>query len=261
MQTFNIPRHTTNFCWPILLLLLSWSCFCQAEKVSIATGENPPWLSKNAPDFGFIAKVITESFKVSGYQTTFTFLPWKRAYTDTRRGRYAATAYWYPSKERAKSFIYSAPLTNESTHFFYRKENPLKQWSTLSDLKGYRIGATDGFTYTEDFWEAKRKGSLSIETTTRNDLNMAKLIRGRIDLFPAEKHLGINILLNNFKPHSASLIDFHPKPLLNTTGHLLFPKVHPQAVKLATEFNSGLKELRESGRYEELLDMHILRQP
>jgi len=123
------------------------------------------------------------------------------------------------------------------------------------------MGATDGFTYTEEFWEAKKKGSLSIEVTMRDELNMAKLIRGRIDLFPAEKHLGNSILLSNFQAHSAYQIDFHPKPLLNTTGHLLFSKVHPKAITLTSAFNAGLKELRENGRYEELFDIYIISQP
>jgi len=260
MSKFNVTRNTTNLFWPVLLLLLNWSCWSHAEEVSIAAGEYPPWLSKNLPDYGFIAQVITESFKASGYQTTFTFLPWKRAYADSKKGKYAATAYWYPSKDRAKSFIYSAPLTNESTHFFYRKDNPLKQWNTFSDLKDYKIGATDGFTYTEEFWNAGEDGNLIIETTMRDELNMAKLVKGRIDLFPVEKHLGINILLNHFKPHAAYLIDFHSKPLFSTTGHLLFSKANPEALKLVTAFNSGLKKLRNSGRYEELLDLHIIGQ-
>jgi len=260
MLKSNVTRNTTNLFWPVLLLLLSWSCWSNAEKVSIAAGEYPPWLSINLPDYGFIAQVITESFKAYGYQTTFTFLPWKRGYADSKKGKYAATAYWYPSKDREKSFIYSAPLTRENTHFFYRKDNPLKQWNTLSDLKDYKIGATDGFTYTKEFWEAKNKGLLTIETAIRDELSMAKLIKGRIDLFPVEKHLGINILLNRFNPHTAYLIDFHPKPLFKTTGHLLFSKAHPGATKLVTAFNLGLKELRGSGRYEELLDIHIIGQ-
>jgi polar amino acid transport system substrate-binding protein len=261
MLKFNFTRNTTNLFWPVLLMLLSWSCWSNAEKVSIAAGEYPPWLSKSLPNYGFIAQVITESFKASGYQTTFTFLPWKRAYAEAKKGKYVATAYWYPSKDRELSFIYSAPLTNESTHFFYRKDNPLKQWNTLSDLKGYKIGATDGFTYTEEFWNAEKDGSLVIETAIRDELNMAKLIKGRIDLFPVEKHLGINILLTHFKPHSAYLIDFHPKPLFSTTGHLLFSRAHPDALKRVTAFNSGLKKLRKSGRYEELLDINIIGLP
>ena len=261
MLKFNVTRNTTNLFWPVLLLLLSWSCSIHAEKVSIAAGEYPPWLSSNTPNYGFIAQVITESFEASGYQTTFTFLPWKRAYAETKKGAYTATAYWYPSKEREISFIYSAALTNESTHFFYRKDSPLKKWRTLNDLKEYKIGATNGYTYTDEFWEASKKGSLMIDMAIRDELNMAKLIKGRIDIFPVEKNLGIHILLNNFKPHTVYQIDFHPKPLFRTTGHLLFPKINPDTVKLVTAFNSGLNKLRISGRHKELLDIHMAKQP
>lgn len=222
--------------------------------IQVATGEYPPWISAHQNDYGFIAKVIRQSFELQGYSVEFTFYPWKRAYNQTRSGFYDATAYWYPSDARKEHFFYSQPLSIESTHLFYHKSKPLTHWETLEDLKGLSIGATDGYTYTDEFWTLSRTGVLSVETTTKDTSNIAKLVHQRIDVFPIEKHLGFSILQKEFKPHLVHLIDFHPKPLMETTGHLLFPKSKGTSASLLMEFNKGLAKLRESGRYQEMLD-------
>ncbi len=243
----------------LLVALFSGSCFCSADTVPITAGEYRPWLSKDLPQQGFIAQLITESFADSSYQPELTFMPWKRAYDQAKSGNYAATAYWYPSEKRRRHFIYSDSLHTESTHFFYNKEKPLKQWSVLADLKGYKIGATDGYTYNDAFWQAAQDGTIEIDLAIRDELNMAKLIRGRIDLFPVEKHLGFALLTTHFQPHMTHMVDFHPTPLVKTTGHLLFSKAYPNAPKLVEAFNKGLQKLRSTGRYDELLELHVLK--
>lgn len=226
----------------------------KSPPIQVATGEYPPWVGAKLQEYGFIAKVIRESFELQGYSVEFTFYPWKRAYNQTRSGFYDATAYWYPSELRKEHFFYSDPLSLETTHLFYHKSKPLNDWETLEDLQGLVIGATDGYTYTDEFWRLNRSGVLTVETTTKDSSNIAKLLHQRIDVFPIEKHLGFSILQKNFKPHLVHLIDFHPKPLMETTGHLLFPKSLDTSVSLISEFNQGLAKLRASGRYQKMLD-------
>lgn len=227
--------------------------------IVIAAGEYPPWLSSEYAGGGFIGQVISESFEHSGYDAKLTFLPWKRGYEKTKSGHYIASAYWYPSKKHEQHFVYSAPIHTESTHFFYHVEKPLKHWKKLSDLSDFKIGATDGYTYTEAFWKASQLGVIDTEIANRDSLNMAKLLRGRIELFPVEKHLGLALIKSNANPNGASLIEYHPKPLLKSTGHLLFSKAHPDAQTALQAFNLGLVKLRESGRYDKLLSTLVIK--
>jgi len=228
--------------------------------IVIAAGEYPPWLSSQFVGGGFIGQVISESFEYSGYIATLDFQPWKRGYEQTRSGRYIASAYWYPSKKHEQNFVYSAPIHTENTHFFYHVKKPLEHWETLTDLADFKIGATDGYTYTDAFWEASRQGIIYVELANRDGLNIAKLLRRRIDLFPVEKFLGLALIKSNTNPNGSSLIAYHPTPLLKTTGHLLFSKAHPDTDKLLESFNLGLIRLRDSGRYDELLNTLVIKQ-
>lgn len=228
--------------------------------IVIAAGEYPPWLSSEFVGGGFLGQVIAESFEYSGYKTKLAFQPWKRGYEQTKSGYYFASAYWYPSKKHEQHFIYSAPIHTENTHFFYHVEKPLEDWKALSDLAPFKIGATDGYTYTETFWNASQQGIIDVELANRDGLNMAKLLRRRIDLFPVEKFLGLALVKNSTNPNAASLIRYHPTPLLESTGHLLFSKAHPDTTKLLKAFNNGLIRLKESGRYDELRNTLVIKQ-
>ena len=221
-----------------------------AETIRITTGEFSPWASASLIHNGFTSHVISEAFKLEGYEVEFTFYPWKRAFESARSGeQFHATSYWYPSEERAKDFHYSDPIQVDATVFFHIKDNPPPDWKSLDDLKGRRIGATGGFTYTKEFWDAAKSKHLDIEEANSDELNFRKLLKGRIDLFPSNPLVGQKILIEAFEKRAANSVTYHQKPLISPTGHLLFSKKHAKAEELVTAFNRGLTRLRQSERY------------
>ena len=223
-----------------------------AETIQITTGEYAPWTSENLKHGGFSSHVITEAFKLEGYEVNFTFYPWKRVYEAAKKGnRFPASAWWYPSEERSEHFYYSAPLLMDSTVFFHLKDKPLPEWETLEDLRDRNIGATSGYTYTAEFWDAAKSKRLDIQEASSDELNFKKLLKGRIDLFPTSDLVGQKLLKEVFTPEEAEKVVFHPKPLMSVPGHLLFSRKHPNGEELMAVFNSGLAKLRASGRYDQ----------
>jgi polar amino acid transport system substrate-binding protein len=236
----------------VLCLLLPVVTHVASAQVTlhISTGEFAPWSSETLKHKGFTSHVISEAFKLEGYDVEFTFYPWKRAYESAKSGeKFHATSYWYPSNERRKEFYYSEPLQSDRTVFFHLKSNPLADWKTLDDLKGKRIGATLGFTYTVEFWDAAKSKRLDVQEASSDDLNFKKLLKGRVDLVPSDPLVGQKILLETFGADVAGTVTFHPKPLVAPTGHLLFSKQLENGEDLVSTFNRGLAKLRESGQY------------
>lgn len=220
--------------------------------VHISTGEFPPWSSESLKHKGFTNHVISEAFKLEGYDVEFTFYPWKRAYDSAKSGdRFQATSYWYPSDERAAEFHYSDPIQEDAVVFFHLKENPIPEWETLEDLNGKVIGATSGYTYTAEFWEAAESGRIEVEKAASDELNFKKLLKGRIDLFPSDPLVGQKLLNELFGPEVADKVTYSPKPLIAPSGHLLVSKELKNAQKLISDFNKGLQKLKESGQYAE----------
>ena len=246
-----------TLCTVSLALLLSAVNSNAKESITIATGEYSPFASSTLQDNGYVNHVITRAFALEGIDVTFKYLPWKRAAVATQKGEFGATSFWYRSDEREKHFYYSDAVNNEQTVFFYRKDKPLKQWSTLSDLSDFTIGATIGYTYTTEFWAAAESKQLNVSQVVTDKANMKKLVAGRIDLFPAGIVLGHTLLQDNFIFGMASTIDYNTKPLVSVTGHLLFPRITPDSKRLVTLFNKGLKSLAKSGELTKMYDRLI----
>ncbi len=224
------------------------------EVVLISTGEYAPWTGKALRHNGFVNHVITEAFKRGGYSAQYTYYPWKRNYQQAKLEKFHATSYWYKSKDRENDFYYSDPISTEKLVFFHLKSNPMIDWDTLNDLRKYRIGATNGYTYTKEFWDAEKSKKLEIQTTNSDAQNFLKLLKGRIDIFPATLLTGKSILQKEFDIAKSTLITFHPKPLSETTGHLLFPKSREDSEKLIQLFNKGLAMLKKEGLYDKFMD-------
>jgi polar amino acid transport system substrate-binding protein len=219
------------------------------EIITVSTLEYHPWTGKNLKYNGFVNHVVTEAFKRRGYTVRFTYLPWKRAVTETKDGKYAALSYFYFSKDREKEFYLSDPISEEKIVFFHLKSKPIKDWKTLEDLNDYRFGATREYTYTKKFWDLAKTRRLMVDVTHSDIQNFKKLLAGRIDIFPSGLVNGSRILQKEFEISKLNLISYHPKPLSRTTGHLAFLRSRNNSENLLRIFNQGLAELKKEGLY------------
>ena len=242
------------------LLLSAWtivfgSCLTvysasATEIITISTLEYSPWTGKNLKDHGFVNHVITEAFQRKGYTVKYTYLPWKRAVAEAKEGKYSALSYVYCNKDWEKDFFLSDPISEEKIVFFHLKSNPIKDWKTLKDLKNYKFGATRGYTYTKEFWDAVKTRRLMVDVANSDRQNFKKLLAGRIDIFPSGLVNGNSILQKEFDASKADLLSIDPKPLSKTTGHLAVTKSRKNSDGLVRIFNQGLAELKKSGLYD-----------
>ena len=224
------------------------------EIITISTLEYPPWTGENLKFNGFVNHVITEAFQQEGYAVKYTYLPWKRAVTETTNGQYAALSYVYQNKDWEIDFYLSHSISVEKIVFFHLKSKPMKDLETLNDLKNYRIGVTRGYTYTKEFWKAAELKQLNVDVTDTDIQNFKKLLNGRIDIFPSGLMNGKFILQTHFEVNTSELISFNPNPLSKTTGHLAFPKSRNDSEKLQRIFNQGLDTLKKEGLYVKFLN-------
>jgi polar amino acid transport system substrate-binding protein len=224
------------------------------ETVTIATGEYPPFASKKLKHYGFMSQLVKEAFAKSGYEVNYKFVPWKRALESTKILKYDATSFWFITEDKQKIFHYSDPIFEEKTVFFHLKTTQLPEWKTLADLSKFRFGATRGYSYTKEFWEAGKNGLLKIEEASSDKTNFKKLLKERIDIFPSGIVVGYGILNQSFDNAMVNKLTYHHKILRSSTSHVLFPKNAPKSKKLLKAFNDGLIKLRSGGLYDKYED-------
>ncbi|MDE1464431.1 substrate-binding periplasmic protein [Spartinivicinus poritis] len=244
----------------LVILLLFISTFSLSENedekvLNIVTGEYPPWISKSMKHGGFAQHMTSEIFERAGYQVSYFYYPWARTFKEAQTDKYHATMLWYYSSERERLFYHSESLYTEEVVFFHLKTTDLKNWHSLEDLKEYRIGATRGYTYTPEFWEAYENGSLNIIANSSDEINFKMLLKKRIDLFISATVPGYSLLLKEFPKDQVETITFYPRAYFSNTNHLLFSKKRADAQELLGIFNKGLLALKKEGTYERYYDL------
>jgi len=223
-----------------------------AADLEITTGHYPPWTGSELPGQGVINQLVTAAFAAQGLSVDYVHLPWKRALEETRRGNYPVSSFWLPSSKQREFLQLSAPLIDTRTVFFQRAEDPPVNWERIEDLAPYRIGATIGFTYTPEFYEAVDQGVIRVLFVPDESQNLKLLFGGRIDLFAASEFTGLQ-MARELGVERDRLRIVHP-PLIRSPVYLLFSTQHPKGMRLMAQFNEGLSRIRASGEYLRILE-------
>jgi polar amino acid transport system substrate-binding protein len=223
------------------------------KKLQFSAGEWPPYLGAKLPGQGMAAQLIRDIFADAGYQVSFHFLPWPRAYRETLHGQYAATAIWMYAPERAVDFYYSAAVLEEEFVLFQLKAQPI-QFDKLEDLTGLELGGGFGYSYGAAFDAAIANGVFKMTRVSQTLQNFQRLLKGRIQAFPEEKQVGYHILRSQL-PQSQHLISHADTVILRNQSFVLFPKQSTDSQLLLQIFQHGLQHYQSSGRYQRYFDI------
>lgn len=246
---------STNRCLTLALLALGFVAPAVAQKppLKIATGELPPYATEHRPDKGIALSIVRRSFELSGHKVEFTFLPWSRALGETKAGRWDGTAYWGHKPEHETSFLLSDNVLTEQWVMVFHKALRL-DWKEPADLKPYRIGMVQDYTYTPKLWEMANNGELKATRLPDDRGALQMLTMDRLDVVPMERNVACDLLRLHFTPAQAARLAAHPRLMTDAfTTHLMLPRNRSESPALLSDFNAGLKKLRASGEYGKLL--------
>lgn len=222
------------------------------QTLRISSGEFPPWSSEQLPHGGYVNQIVQEAFGNQGIAVEFVYLPWRRAFEEARQGKFDATSYWFTNTERRETMLFSEPLVLNRTVFFQRAEDRPIEWNTFDDLSPYKLSATIGFTYTEEFYAAIAQDRLKPVMVPSDLQNLKLLIAKRTDLFATDEMSGYFMAAQlSLDPRKLRVVK---KPMVEHPGYLLVSRLHPQADELLRRFNQGLANLKKSGRYTEIMN-------
>jgi polar amino acid transport system substrate-binding protein len=228
-----------------------------AETLRLATGELPPYASEQLPDQGIALDIIRKAFSQSGYAVSYTFKPWMRSLEEAREGKWDGTAHWGRNPERDVGFLVSDSILTEQWVFVYRDGAPATthfDWKNFSDLAGLRIGAVQFNTYTPEFWNLQKNGTLKVEFSQDDLTNLRRLVAGRIDVVPMERNMACFLMKTQFASAEVASLRAHPKLLTNQfTTHLMLSAKLPQSADRMKAFNQGLRTVQKSHQFEERL--------
>lgn len=229
----------------------------RAESLRLVTGELPPYATQERTDDGIALDIVRKAFANVGSTVSYTFKPWTRSLEEARAGQWDGTAYWGKNPARDVGFLISDNVLTEQWVFLYRQRTDGAKpfdWNTLADLKGQRIAAVQSYTYTPEFWEMQKAGTLKVEVAQDDLGNLRRLLAGRVDVVVIERNVACYLMNAYFKQEEVAGLRAHPKLLTHQfTTHLMLSEKLPQSAERMKAFNRGLAQLKKSKDYAALL--------
>ncbi len=230
---------------------LFFACNSSAKTIVISSGEFPPWTGEALPQGGFVNRLVSAAFAQEGIDVKFVYLPWKRAFEEAKKNSVDATSYWYGNAYRKNLMLLSEPLIRNRFVFFQRSSDKLIKWKTLDDLAAYRLTATLGFTYTDEFYSFINSGKNNTTIVPSDVQNIKMLFSGRSDLFATDIISGFYLAkLTGIDPAQLRALT----PILSENfGYLMASKHNPASAALIDRFNQGLKKIILNGEYAKII--------
>ena len=236
----------------LIMLVVTAGTVAAGNTIRITSVPWPPYYGQFLDNYGIGPHVIKAVYEKIGRTPQFNFQAWATALKDGQEGKHDAVCNAYFSEERTKIFFMSDPYLESEIVFFKRKGESIT-WSTLEDLKPYRIGVVRGYANSEEFDSAdflKKKEA-------RSDLlNIKSLILKQTDLIVLDKLVAFQVNNTKLFGREKDAIEPLTPPLYVHKLHLLFSRANPESEKLVKEFNQGLQEIKQDGTYKKIMDSY-----
>lgn len=232
----------------IMAAVCSVNLLSAAETVVLTSTEWEPYVGEKLAGNGFVGEIVKESFKRSGYDVKFQFYPWARTVQMSDNGD--ADGYFpeYYAKERESAAIFSEPFGTSPVGFFKKKGAKIS-YQKLEDLKSYKIGVVRDYQNEEKFDAA---AYLKKEEATDDATNIRKLFADRIDLFVADKFVGLHVV-KTAAPGKQGELEFVDPPLIEQKLFVCISKKAKNGTAKLKAFNEGLAKIKADGTYEKIL--------
>ncbi|WP_319542306.1 transporter substrate-binding domain-containing protein [uncultured Pseudodesulfovibrio sp.] len=240
----------------VLVCVLCAATAFGMEKVSLTSGEWPPYYSQSLPHGGVANQIITESFAQVGMTVDYVFLPWKRALDATMVGATVGSSGWLRTAEKEKDFLYSASIFESMRVLFYRRDRKF-DWNEPQDLKDLRVAVALGSVSEIPLDSIFDQGKGKIDVAKSYASGMRKLAAGRVDVYICNLAVGLYLLRKQIPREEALLITYHPKPFMVEENHLIISRQAKGGQEIMDAFNQGLRQLRKSGRYDQIFDEYF----
>ncbi|MBE9608587.1 substrate-binding periplasmic protein [Chitinilyticum piscinae] len=232
-----------------LVILPVWA----AQSITLTLQEYPPFMGKDLPYQGLLTRVVVAAFAQQHIAVKLESVPNNRAIEAPRRGLYDGSFGWARSPEREKDLFYTESVMALRMVFCQRKGESYP-WQTLEELAPYRIGATSGNYYSDDFTNLQKSGVLQVDFAGSDVANLRKLLGKRIDLFPIDAEVGPYLMATNLAPEETTQLSCQDKAYWTAPLHVVISRQRQDGGQLVQQFNTGLAKLKQSGEFARMLD-------
>ena len=223
----------------------------QEKIITAAAEEWPPFIDPSIPSEGLALEIVKAAYKTQGYKVKTHYLPWARAEASVKAGKYDILPDTWMTENRKKYLLYSSHYASNNVKFISKKSSQF-EYKNLSSLNGMTVGTVRGYGYGDEFLNSKK---FKREEVADFMLNIKKLMSGRIDLTLGDEIVA-RVKIAKYKSSMLNKIVFVDPPLSTNRLYVTSGLKNPNHKKIILLFNKGLKEIKEKGTYERIMEKY-----
>ena len=235
----------------VVLCAASWA-HAATTTVRIGIGEYPPFKVESELGGGALTEIVVEAFKARNITATIDWVPNNRAIAGVMAGHFDGSYGWAHNPERDEALLFSSKPLYTYRMVFVQRAGEKRDWNSLADLAGSRIGITRGNFYSPTFADLKAQGVLTTDEASDDTNSLQKLLRKRIDLFPLEESVARYLIASKLDAGEGTQLLVQDKPFWTVPIHFVVSKKVPNAQELMDAFDAGYRELQRTKRIEVL---------
>ena len=248
-------KKTFGLCF-VLIIFWSAALAFGTENLVICTCEWPPYeYTENGKTLGFATEVIEKVLPQMGYSPQIKFMPWKRAVEMVKNGNADGIFSISYKDTRAEFLYYPEKSIHPSEYVFFINKNNVGnlKFDSFEDLKSHRIGVTREYAYSEELWTYLKKFR-NYEEVATDEVNLKKLAAGRIDYFPSELLVGLELAK---QLQLSDKVTYLKKRFKTKDYFLSFSKKSPKiSPELVEKFSNELARFMETKAYKEIYNRY-----
>ncbi|WP_422375606.1 substrate-binding periplasmic protein [Roseibium sp.] len=235
------------------LLLVTLVCLvglapALASDLLIVTEEFPPYnYQEDGKAKGMSVEVVEAVLDEIGEEAEFVFYPWARSYLTAQNRKNTLIFSIGRIPEREDLFDWVGVIAPFNTSFYKLASNGAIEIGTLDDAKHYSVGVS-----VKDVIYQYLKGQnfTNLKVVGEDILNIRKLAHGRLDLIAFdEASFAHRVAQEELEP----LLFRQVYRLEDLSGDLYMAFNKDSDPDLVERFRSGLRTIKENGRYDEIL--------
>jgi polar amino acid transport system substrate-binding protein len=226
-----------------------------AEQTVLLVGDPwPPYvigeLGEDATS-GVAVEIVKKIFsQIEGAMVRFPLIPWKRALREVEEGQSDGIGMLLKTPERQVYMLYTdALLTGENLIWSAGGETAARfEWASVEDLRGLRIGITQGYSYGEILDRSFENGDVVAVSAPTVERLFEMLANGRVNLALANDAVGYSLARKY--PESGILPSI--RATNSETFYIGISRKSP-AVKLMPMINREIERLRADGSIDRIV--------
>jgi len=230
----------------------------------LTAGDYAPLTDQSLPQGGLITELVEQALTATGTQFQLTWINDWSAHLDPllKQKKYDMGFPWFypgcPGKDALRcEFLFSKPVFEVLIVLFTRTDGPLV-FENDSDLEGKRLCRPSGY-FTHDLervgreWLSRKVIELKQPQSVKDCFDL--LLAGEVDGVTTDDFTGRDALA---RLGYQDRIKQQEREISLEALSVIVHKTHPRATILINRVNQGLAALHESGRYDEIMDRHLL---